>query len=148
LQSPYGSALSIDAALQLQQSLAERTLHVVSEFENDPLRGLPRLRAGVLGSIGRFEGLPFFYGSIGNASYDFEASLMTILFESVVTVTASSQERLLAAKSMATYRGRPNVNALLGRAIGRVNQELKMAKTNDSRELAIALKTALINQNQ
>ncbi len=148
LQSPYGSALSIDVALQLQQALAERTLHVVSEFENDPVRGLPRLRAGVLGSIERSEGLPFFYGSIGSVSYDFEASLMTILFESVVTVTASSQERLLAAKSMATYRGRPSANALLSRAIGRVNQELKMAKTNDSRELAIALKTALINQNQ
>ncbi len=148
LKSPYGLSLSIESADSWKNKFSEMTLKIIDSFESDEAKGLPRLREAVLGTIARTESLPFFFGSVNGVSCDFESAMMNILFEMVVDSSHYAKERLAAARSLATYRGRPGANLLLGRAISAVKLELAAARTNEARELAIELKLTLNPQKQ
>jgi hypothetical protein len=148
LKSPFGSSLSIEAATTLKNKFSEMTMAIPQAFETDEIKGLPRLREAVLNTIARSETLPFYLGALNGVTCDFESAMMNILYEMMVDPSHFAQERLAAAHSFVTYRGRPGANLLLGRAISAIKLELASARTNDSRELAMALKLALFSQKQ
>ena len=74
--------------------------------------------------------------------------MATFAFDAVLNTQLTESERLAAARTLATYRGRPGANRLISMAFSKISQELATARTSASRELAFALKTALSAKKQ
>jgi hypothetical protein len=148
MMTPYLSTLDEVTASTLIAEYAEQAKAKILAFESHPSMGLPRLRAAVLGSIGFAADLPFFFGHLGGTSFDFELSMATFAFDAVLNTQLTESERLAAARSLVSYRSRPGANRLISMAISKISQELATAHTNASRELAFALKTALMAKKQ
>jgi hypothetical protein len=114
-------------------------LKMGAAFEKDASKGLLKLRMLVLAAIARTESLPYYFGN----SKDYETAISTILFETVSMATRSPKERVVAAKSLVSFKGRPGVDALLTKAKAVAESEVATATDNESREFAIALNAAL-----
>ena len=128
LKTGFGASIAADSVVKIGE-----------DFEKNSTKGLLKLRSTILATIANNATLPFYLSNL----MDFETALTTILFETVTDTTALPQERLVAAKSLASYQTRLGVNALRDKASAKIDEELLASKNNESRELAIALKVAL-----
>ncbi len=108
-------------------------------FKLDPEKGLPRARAIVLGSLKR-RNAPFFLGGLGNSLLDVEQMLTNILYKEMSNSTRTTSERVAAATSLASFKGRsPMTDQLIQTVTTALQQQRDLAQSNDDREEAIIL---------
>jgi hypothetical protein len=112
-------------------------------FERDTRGGLPRLRATILSRLSHIEGLPFYFGQIGGASLDIETEITGMLSRTAGDLSATLNERLYAARSLKSFKGRPGVDAMIAALQAQVETELKSAKNHDEREALLLMKRLL-----
>ncbi len=112
-------------------------------FERDSRGGLPRLRAGILARLSHTEGLPYYFGQIGGAALDIETEITGILSQTAGDLSATLNERLYAARSLKSFKGRPGVDAMITALQAQVETELKAAKDHEQREALLLMKRLL-----
>jgi hypothetical protein len=108
-------------------------------FERDSRAGLPRIRARVLSGLGNVEGYPYFFGKAEQSELDIESELVGILEKTAGDLSATLNERLYAAKSIASFAGRPGVDGRIDQLRKQVNIELAAASSHDEREALILM---------
>lgn len=127
----FGSTIAADAVVKMGE-----------EFEKDASKGLIKLRAQVVGALLREESLPLYFGN----GKDFEIAMITVLYETIRILKNSqviTAVEIAAAKALVTYKGRPQVDAMLSGAKEVAEFMVTIARNNKDREKALALKAAL-----
>lgn len=153
---PYIQSQRAEAAQIALESVREGIVKAVHDFECDEARGLPKLRANVLAALTRRPNVPFFLGTLGGIlgeasegpqggiKLDFETSLNRILYEATLDRERTSSERVTAATSLRSYKGRLNSgDRLIKRALHELTQERLKTKDNPSREMVELILSAL-----
>ncbi len=113
-------------------------------FESDEAAGLPKLRSAVLTALSRHESVPFFFGKIGESRADFEAAILNVLTGALSTQEKrTDSERLAAAGTLSSFKGRPGADAAIEAVRGQLKLERLMAEDNESRESVEAILDAL-----
>jgi len=151
LADAAGEALKASPFIQAQGSAADAIalnikMGVFSfgkRFERDGRGGLPRLRASILARLSHVEGLPYYFGQLGGASLDIETEITGILSRTAGDLSATLNERLYAARSLKSFKGRPGVDAMVTALQAQIETELKSANNHDEREALLLMKRLL-----
>jgi hypothetical protein len=75
-------------------------------FEQDPTQGLPKLRAVTLASMHRHPEVPYYLGNLGKDHVDYETAIIGMLTRATEDQNRTTPERLYAAVSLMSFRGR------------------------------------------
>lgn len=138
--TPYVQSLPAEDAARLLSAISTKLEKSVAAFETDAATGLPRLRTAVYRSLLRNPELPYHFEKTEQATVDYETSIAGILAEAVpASGNRTAGERVAAAKSLATYQGRPTSSAAIAAVTAQLEVERATARDNASRELVEAL---------
>ncbi len=140
LKTPYVQSLTKDTAEQLKDAVKKKVDSVVGSVAKNTASGLPRLRELVLSTLTRHKGIDFFFGKVDGIQLDFETAILGILGDTVGERDKFTQkERVAAATSLITYRGRLDANDVISRLTEKLRAERKLAEDNRTRANAQAI---------
>jgi hypothetical protein len=135
--TPYAKGLvaeELKKALEAAESAVKRA---VLALEMDATVGLPAARTALFSALTRRAAVPYFLDTTTEQPQDFEAAIIGLASEAVKKASGrTDSERVAAATTLMTYRGRlgvaPAIEALHAEAL----VERVAARTNAERELA------------
>ena len=143
-QAPVAKSLAGRAAID---KAGEKLTQINPAFESSPA-GLPKLRIAIIASLARHPKVPFFFGALGKAAkvnLDYETAIVGRLADiaGAHDERRLAPERLAAATSLASYATRLSGPDAIAAVTKKVEAELKAAKSNSQRELALEVLAAL-----
>lgn len=124
-------------------SLNKAITTLLSGYLTSPSLGLPAVRAKVLGNLAYPVKVDFFLGPEGGNTKDYELAVVNILSSALANKALSDGERLAAATSLATFKGRLTGDNAIATLKPALLQERALAATNEQRTLIEAIVAAL-----
>lgn len=118
---------------------------MIGAFESDEFQGLPKMRATLFQNLKRFPDVPLYLGKVGLLTVDFESAVMALLTEAVVSPSRTVSERLAAAASLISYKGRLTMgDSVIQRVMNKIVEQRDQATDSRSRETAERVLGALL----
>lgn len=145
-QSPLLKSKSMIEQFQTLLEVKVALDQIGPSFESNLSSGLPQVRATALAAIRRHPRVPFFLGKIGKQDFDFEVAMIRLLSQTVMDTTRTPVERVTAASSLASFKGRlSSGDQAIKNARDTMTRERNEAKTNSDREVTELILALLKN---
>jgi hypothetical protein len=136
-KAPYFS--SADSKAGDLKEISDALDAVIKGFSVGETSKLALLRTNTLKLMARHTAVPFFFGSFGSNTVDYEKDFVGLLLNATESKTAAPTERTAAATALMTYKGRLNGDPAIADAVKNLTQERLVAKNSKDRDRAEGL---------
>ncbi|MEO5971377.1 MAG: zinc-dependent metalloprotease, partial [Bdellovibrionia bacterium] len=135
--APFFQTMKEEAMMKYFGAMKDALSSVGPAFENDAAHGLPKLRELTLASLRRHSRVPYYLGDLGKDHVDYETAIISILSNATLDSTRATPERLYAALSLMTFKGRVSIgDKAIRKTRTLIVQERNKAQDNKDREVS------------
>lgn len=143
VQAPLFQAMKSDLRDAQFAGLKSIMEKIGPAFEGDVAQGLPKMRTVILASLRRHPEVPYFLGNLGKDHRDYETDIIAILSSALLDVNRTAPERVYAAASLMTFKGRITGDKTIRKTRNSIVRERNQAQSNEERESAELILTVM-----